>query len=135
MASLVWNSKLDPTVDLMNIHFTKIDECIKSISADIIDVHANCVHTNGLINQLEQLCEMHFMYEETILEGMGYPAIDEHKILHKTLLKEFEPFKASSAQCHSLSFINDFIKLRMDFVKNLNSETMKLCDFITGMYC
>ena len=135
MASLVWNSKLDPTVDLMNIHFSKIDECIKSIDSEISDKHVSCEHANRLINQLEQLCKMHFTYEEAILEGMKYPSVDEHRLLHQSFLKAFEPFKSSSDQCHSLSFIGNFIKLRMDFVKNLNNETMKLCDFITGMYC
>jgi hypothetical protein len=52
VASLVWNNKLNPTVDLINIHFDKIDECIKYINDDIKDIHGRCEHTNELINQL-----------------------------------------------------------------------------------
>ncbi len=97
----------------MNIHFSKIDECIKSIDSEISDKHVSCEHANRLINQLEQLCKMHFTYEEAILEGMKYPSVDEHRLLHQSFLKAFEPFKSSSDQCHSLPFIGNFIKLRV----------------------
>jgi hemerythrin len=134
MASLVWSEKLNPTVDLINIHFNKIDECIRYITEDIVDVNRDCKHTEGLINQLEQLCQLHFKYEEQLLEGLQYPSVDELKSLHSSFIDTFESFKVGSGQCHTTSFINSFIKLRMDFVTNMNTETMKLCDFIVGSY-
>ncbi|MDA8430376.1 MAG: hypothetical protein M0T70_14070 [Geobacteraceae bacterium] len=134
MASLVWNNKLDPTVDLINIHFEKIDECIKYISDDIKDMQGSCEHTNKLIDQFEQLCQLHFMYEEQLLEGMNYPLVNEHKMRHNLFLKTFEPFKLESYQCHSQLFINNFNKIRLDFVSNMNNDTMKLCDFIIASY-
>jgi hemerythrin len=134
VASLVWNNKLNPTVDIINIYFNKIDECIKCINDNIADIHGSCEHASALINQLEQLCQLQFMYEEQLLEGLKYPLVNEQKNLHKSFLETFEPFKLESNQCHSLSFINDFIKIRMDLVSNMNYETMKLCDFIIDSY-
>jgi len=134
MASLVWNNKLNPTVDLINIHFDKIDECIKYINNDIENIHGSCEHTNELINQLEQLCQLHFIYEEQLLEGMNYPSVNEHKDRHNLFLKTFEQFKLKSNQCHSPGFINNFSRIRLDFVSNMNDDTMKLCDYIIDSY-
>jgi len=134
MASLVWNNKLNPTVDLINIHFDKIDVCIKYINNDIEDTHGSCENTNDLINQLEQLCQLHFIYEEQLLEGMNYPSVNEQKERHNQFLKTFEQFKLESNQCHSLSFIKNFSKIRLDFVTNMNDDTMKLCDYIIDSY-
>ncbi|GAM08594.1 bacteriohemerythrin [Geobacter sp. OR-1] len=134
MASLVWNNKLNPTVDLINIHFDKINECIKHIHDDIEDPERSCEHTNELINQLEQLFELHFMYEEQLLEGINYPSVNEQKKRHSLFLKTFEPVKLESGQCHSPNFMNSLTKIRLDFVSNMNDDTMKLCDYIIDSY-
>jgi hemerythrin len=135
MASLVWNNKLNPTVDLMNIYFNKIDECVKYINEDILDTNCGCEHTGDLINQLGQLYQLQFMYEEQLLEGLSYPLVDSQKDFHKSFLRTFENFKQKSDQCHSQTFINDFNLLRLDLVSKMNNETMKLCDFIINSYC
>jgi hemerythrin len=134
VASLTWNSRLDPTVDLINIHFNKIDECIKYINDDIEDKEGNCERTIELINQLEQLCQLQFMYEEQLLEGLKYPLVNDQRKTHKLLLETFEPLKLESNQCHSPSFVRAFFKIRLDLVSNMNYETMKLCDFIIDSY-
>jgi hypothetical protein len=134
VASLMWNSKLDPTVDLINIHFNKIDECIKMISDEIADHLGSCDKTCESINQLKQLCQLQFMYKERLLEGLKVPFIDEQKKLHLSFLETVELFKRGSNQCHSPSFIKDLIKIRMDMVTNMNNETIKLCDFIIDRY-
>lgn len=134
MASLVWNNKLDPTVDVINIYFEKINECIQHITDAIEDIQGSCEHTTELIEQLEQLCELHFMYEEQLLEGMNFLSLNEQKRRHGVFLKTFEPFKLESGQCHSLNFIHEFSKIRLDFVSNMNDDTMQLCDYIIDSY-
>jgi len=134
MASLVWNNQLNPTVDLINIHFNKIDECIKRINEEIIDTDGNCEQTNELIDQFEQLCQLQFKYEEQLLEGLNFPFADEQRILHSSFIETLEPFKLKSNQCHSPSFIKDFIDIRMNLVSNMNHETMKICEFIIDSY-
>lgn len=134
MASLVWNNELNPNVDLLNIYFNKIDDCIRYISEDIFDLNKSCDHTTDLIGQLEQLCQLQFMYEEQLLDGMKYPFTSELKDIHRNFIDTFAPFKPGSAQCHSMTFIQDFIKLRLDLLRNMNIETMKIFDFIINSY-
>lgn len=134
MAALAWNNNLDPTVEIINMQRGKIDECIKYIDHDIGDMEGSCTHVSELLNQLEQLCQLHFMYEEQLLEGLKYPSVPEQKMLHESFLRTFEPFKVESDQCHSPAFIKDFIRLRLDFVSNMNTETLNLCDFIINSY-
>lgn len=134
MASLIWNNELNPTVDLMNIHFEKINECIQYITDDIADAKGNCERTRELIHQLEQLCRLHFTYEEQLLDGVNYPAIDDQKQRHELFLKTFETLRLASGQCHSPVFLRDFSRVRLDFVANMNSDTMQLCDYIIACY-
>jgi len=74
------------------------------------------------------------MYEEQLLAGMNFPSLNEQKKRHDLFLKEFEPFKLESGQCHSLNFIHTFSKIRLDFVSNMNDDTMQLCDYIIDSY-
>jgi hemerythrin len=134
MASIIWNTELNPTVDLINIHFKKIEECITCINMDIADEQGSCEHTSDLINQLEQLCQLHFIYEEQLLEGLSYPLVSELRARHKSFLESFIPFKTESDQCHSSSFMKDFIDVRLGLVSSINNDTMKLCDFIMSSY-
>lgn len=134
MASLEWSNNLNPTVDLINIYFKKIDECIKHINHDIEDLQVNCERTNELLNQFEQLCELHFMYEEQLLQGLNYPLVNKEKERHHLFLKSFEPLKLESDQCHSPYFMKNFSKIRLDFIANINNDTMKICDYIIDSY-
>lgn len=130
MASSDRNNILNPSVAIMNIQHCKITECMNSIQGEIADIRQSCTHINGLLYQLEQLCQMHFMFEEQLLEEVNYPLAAEQKQLHDLFLKAIDQFKAENDQCHTTTFNADFIKLRLDYVVNMNNETMTLCDFI-----
>jgi len=53
---------------------------------------------------------------------------------HNLFLETFEQLKLESNQCHSVNFIKDFSRIRLDFVSNMNDDTMKLCDYIIDSY-
>ncbi|MBT0664383.1 hypothetical protein KI809_08730 [Geobacter pelophilus] len=134
MVSLDRNIKLDPTVDLLNIYFNKMDECIKLLNDTLKDNEGDCALTNELLNQLKQLYELHFMHEEQLLAGMNYPTVNEQKVRHGLFLKSFEPLQLKSDQCHTPGFINDFSQIRLDFIFNMNDDTMEICDYIISNY-
>lgn len=132
MASLDSYKQFNPTVQIMNIQRSKISECIRKINDDIEDTEQNCTHINELMSQLEQLCQLHFMYEMQLLEEISFPSLAEQKLLFESLLKDIESIKVKNDQCHTPSFYEDFIRLRLDFVFNMNNETRILCDYLTN---
>lgn len=113
---------------------SKITECIRSINDDISDIQQNCSHISEMLSQLEQLCQMHFMYEVQLLEEINYPAIAEQKMFFDLLLKSIESIKVNNDQCHTPTFFRDFNSFRLDFIFNMNNETRVLCDFISDSY-
>jgi len=133
MASTDWNMKLNPSVEIMRMQRRKIYECENTIFKEIADRRQNCSHINGLMYQLKFLYKMHFMYEEQLLEELNVPAAAEQKKIHDLFLKSFDNLKAEDGQCHTSSYIFDFINLRLEFVSNMNKETMMLCDFIKNI--
>lgn len=134
MISLGWDTNLNPSVEIINIQLCKIFECIRIIQEAIVDTQESCSNINGLLDQLEQLCQMHFLYEEKLLEELDFPSVKEQAHLHELFLKAIYQLKTENDQCHSHDFFDGFIKLRVDFVTNMNKETIMLCDQIINNY-
>ncbi len=134
MTSSGRDADLNPIVGVMNIQLCKIFECISFIQDGIFDTQRSCANINGLLDQLEQLCQMHFMYEEKLLEELDFPSVAEQTHLHDLFLKAIGQLKSENNQCHTPSYCSGFIQLRLDFVSNMNKETMMLCDLIMNKY-
>lgn len=117
-------------LEVMNIQHRTIALCMNAIFDEIADNLRSCAHVNGLLDQLELLCQNQFRYDEQLLEEVNFPSVADQKNIHGLFLKAITLLKAENTQCHTPSFINDFIDLRLDFILNMNKETMMLCDFI-----
>ncbi len=50
-------------------------------------------HLSIEINKLIQYTQEHFADEEEAMEKAGYPALDEHKVIHEKLLNDVVVFK------------------------------------------
>ena len=121
---------LNPSVEVIYEQSCKISECMKNIFDVITDDRQSCACISGLIEQLELLCQMHFKFEDQLLEELNYPSALKQKKLNDSFLKAVGQFKTENIQCHTPSFFNSFVELRLDFLANMNNETLMLCDFI-----
>lgn len=130
MDSLILDNTLDASIEIMKIQHRTISVYMNTIFEKIVDTSQRCAHIDSLLDQLELLCQKQFEYDEQLLEKVNFPAVAEQKRLHGLYLKAINLFRAENDQCHTTSFINDFIKLRLDYVLNMNKETMMLCDFL-----
>jgi hemerythrin len=130
MTSSGWGANLDPSVEIMNMQLSKIYECIGIIQDGIIDTQQSCTNINSMLEQLEQLCQMHFLFEEKLLEELEFPSVEELAHLHDLFLKAINQLKTENDHCHTPDFFDGFIQLRVHFVSNMNKETMMLCDMI-----
>jgi hemerythrin-like metal-binding protein len=133
MASFNWDNKIDPSLEVMKIQRNTISVCMNTIQDDFADADQGCDHINELLDQLEQLCQIHFNYEEQLLEQLNYPPLSKQKYQHGVFLKDIKQLKGTNNECHTTSSVNNFFKLRLDYISNLYSETMMLCDFIKSV--
>ena len=114
MTSLDLN-KLNPRVEIMNMQHRKISECIKTIHDEIADARQSCSHVNDLLYQLEQLCQMQFMYKEQLLEEVNYPSAAKQKHLHALLLKAIDQLKSE------IEFLKGKLQLEQKSTRMLKS--------------
>jgi len=131
MASIFRDVRLNPSVELIKTQRSQIYECENTIHLGINNTLQNCTHINELLCQLKLLYKMHFMYEEQLFDELNVPAASELKKIHDLFLKSIDQLKTENNQCHTPSYSYDFIKLKLDFILNLNTETKMLCDFIS----
>lgn len=132
MTSLLWENKFNPSVEIVMIQRDTISACMNALHEGFSDIRRSCVHINGLLDQLRQLCQTHFSYEEQLLEELRYPPTEEQKTLHDTFLKEIDQLKCDEGLCHSPTVIGNYLQLRLKYIANTTRETMLLCDYLTG---
>lgn len=130
MDTLIRDNKVDSIIETMNIQQRTVSVYMNTIYEKIVDTSQTCAHINSLLDQLEFLCQKMFEYDEQLWDQMNFPQVAEQRRLHGLYLKAINLFRAENDQCHSTSCIKDFIRLRLDYISNLNNETMMLCDFL-----
>jgi hemerythrin-like metal-binding protein len=135
MTSLVWEESFNTGVEAMDVQRRKIFDYLALINNELVNSRQKCDSINGLLDQLEILCQMHFMDEERLMIELNYPFAAEHKHLHDLFLATVDRFKIESNRCHTPGILDDFGKLRVDFTTHILNESMLLSDFIKSNHC
>ncbi|NVN93057.1 MAG: hypothetical protein HXX11_21020 [Desulfuromonadales bacterium] len=130
MASFIWENKFNSGIESMDAQRKRIFECMTMIYRDIADFGNKCDSINGLLDQLEILCQIHYLDEEQLMDDLKYPLAADHKLQHDLFLATLDQFKVDNKQCHTVSTLNDFIKLRETFITHMLNDTMVLSEFI-----
>ena len=130
MTSLTWKNKFNMGFEAMDAQRKKIFSCMTTICHDIADKHFQCDSINGALDQLEILSQIYFLNEDQMMEDMNYPLAAEHKHQHDLFLATIDRFKIDNSQCHTTSILNDFIKIREDFIAHMLNEATMLSEFI-----
>lgn len=130
MTSLTWKDTYISGAEAIDAQHRKIFDMITSIHNELEDNNKKCAHFNGMLDQLELLCQLHFIDEEKFMEEINYPSTADHKHLHDLFLATIDRFKIGNKQCHAPNIINDFINIREDFISHMLNETMLLSNFI-----
>lgn len=112
-------SQLDWT-DVLNIGLPSLDEQHKKlISYSNSLIHAMTIGKGNevlttLFDELKGYTAYHFSDEEEYMESIGYPQLEEHKLLHKLLIKRVDDFRdkrlySGLTADEALDFINNWI--------------------------
>ena len=134
MASIIRNNKFNASVEIIYIQRRKIFECMTTIYYKITDLRHECYPINNLIDQLKQLCNIHFIYEDQLLGELDYQSADEDRLLHEKFMSSIDHIKIEKNQCHMATIIYEFINLRLEFITYLLNETKLFCDFIKNYF-
>lgn len=111
-------------IEALDAQHNKIFDYLNMINNNILNNHQKCDSLNGMLNQLELLCQFHFMEEERLMEEIASPSAAKHKHLNDMFLAAIDRFKIENNQCHSPSVLSDFKKLRDDLVSHMQNETL-----------
>jgi hemerythrin len=134
VAVLEWDNRYDPRIEILHIQLNKISECMNLLHDGFADVHRKSEYVIGLLEQLEQLFQMYFLYSEQMFAELNYLSVAVQKYVHELFLIAINKFKFENTKFENTNLLHDFIEFRCNFVINTNNETMKLCDIIKSNY-
>ena len=110
MAVIRWRDSYDTGVEAVDLEHRKLVELIEAMHTSIRDDEPKET-VEQVINEIVAYTQDHFKNEEALMQNEQYPAIDEHKIEHQTLIEEVGVFKDS--------LLNNFPDGRQDFYRFL----------------
>lgn len=88
MSIMNWDKSLDIGVDKMNHDHQDILTQMNRIF-DAAQAGVTGPTINLLVTQLGDICSKHFAAEEAYMASIGFPGLENHKVLHKNLLTKF----------------------------------------------
>lgn len=109
MAKIEWTSELEIGISVIDNQHHRIVDYINQLYG--IKGYDNREVVLLVINNLVDYTYSHFAFEETLLEEVGYPALDIHKVTHQ-------------------AFCDKLDQLHKDFIAG-NDVAQTLSDFLT----
>lgn len=82
-----------------------------------------------ILTTLEQYAEIHFKTEEELMTQANYPAVDEHRVLHETLIEKTKRFSVEADRDTGL--VLKF--LREWWLGHINKEDRKYVPFMRNL--
>lgn len=113
MPYLEWTPELDVGVDQMNQEHQKLID-LMNYFADIAEKGVPRPEAVKALEALGAYTTEHFAHEEVVMERMAFPDVAKHKLIHRSLLKQFgehaEKFKATGKSAELLMFLKVWLK-------------------------
>ena len=94
MPIMNWDQTLDVGVESMNSEHREILDAMNRIyDADQTGQHGDVI--NSLVGRLGSVCVRHFADEEKFMAKIGFPTLENHKLVHAKLLRDFSAHAAA----------------------------------------
>lgn len=125
-----WKKSLELNNDLIDTQHRmetflcrKLDVAIKTRQSDQV--------IRWQMRELRQFTEFHFVSEENLMKEIGYPAVDDHALIHTELLMELDMMLAKIS--HHKEFPEDLLYfLNKWLAQHIVKEDMKIIQFRNG---
>jgi hemerythrin len=93
---IVWESKLDTGIDVIDAQHRRIVDYINDLEAAKAKLDKRLV--NDVIEQLIDYTQSHFGFEEEMLEEAGYKFLKPHKKVHELFIRRVSDFTLRAAR-------------------------------------
>jgi len=134
VASLVWDDRFNPSIEILFILRNKITESMNLLHDEISNVPQKCNNISDLMDQFELLSQMYFTNYKQLLNELNYPLGAEQSKIHDLFMSATKQIKLENNKCNDSVSLIDFTRLRLDFAYNTSIETMILCDIIKANF-
>lgn len=114
--NLTWNKSFESGHAVLDSQHIKLFETANLLLSSLIrgDDH---VHSNKLIDQLIIHINKHFEFEESLLETIEYPSVEQHSMIHRNLISRLNMLKIEYHD--NFDFLDHFFSfLFVDVVQN-----------------
>ncbi|WP_177419591.1 bacteriohemerythrin [endosymbiont of Lamellibrachia barhami] len=123
-----WQKKFEVGHNKIDMEHRVFFELVKSIAAAEAQ-GASRDKIRRLIAETTKYAEFHFLSEENIMIDVGYPEFEEHRELHKSLLRKMQKYVVSFESGDS--DIHDLVDFLVDwFVKHTTTKDLLLSKYI-----
>ena len=95
MATFEWTPRLEVGFPEMDLQHQGLIALMGRLNEQI-DHDAPRTECLTTLSELGELSVRHFAEEEKVMEAVGFPRIDHHKLLHEMLLDRFAEFQAEA---------------------------------------
>lgn len=110
MAVIRWRDTYETGVAAVDTEHRKLVELIEAMHTSIRDKEPKETVAQ-VIKELVEYTQDHFKNEETLMQNVQYPEIDEHKVEHQILIEEVAVYKER--------LLDSFPEVRQDFYRFL----------------
>ncbi len=124
MALLIWSSKYSVSVQSMDRQHTVLFGMLNELHEAMMKGQAQKV-TGELLGKLVKYTHEHFAAEEDLMKSTKYPALAEHGIKHRELIKQVEDFAARYARGESMMNVELLNFLRDWLTNHIQNEDQK----------
>jgi hemerythrin len=119
-----WNDSYSVKLPNIDGQHQKLFRIASELHAAMVAGKAQANVAN-LLDRLVQYVQVHFAYEERIMQQVGYPDFAAHKALHAELTRQVLQFQAdleSGKQTLSVSLLHFLKKWLLNHIKNEDSK-------------
>src|SRR5262245_46840054 len=117
MSSFSWDPAYHIDVESIDRQHRRIFDYMAGINGLLSDKAAHG-DIDGMLDQFDIYCKMHFYEEERLMEEMDFPSIADHKRQHDQFVLNLDRFR-STTDVGSTDAVHDFENIKNWFVNHI----------------
>jgi hemerythrin len=115
-------------IEEIDAQHREIDEIARSIM-EALELEGRWHHVHYIVVRLYESLKFHFAVEESVMRIVGFPDVEEHKLVHKEILRVIDSLKLSTLSSVKMSDLGA-TKNHFSFLPHIIDHDKKFAEFI-----